>query len=147
MLTFNKLFLALAFLGSSAAAQAADGSADVSRTDFGKNTERADRINGLRRSLATSAPVGSWSQTFSQQPVDDPYAAGYGNLTARVNGVSLQTARLAAAYEVPVRLPSTTTPGAARLFEASAPVRTLQPSPSLSLSESPHTYLPVHHVL
>jgi hypothetical protein len=146
MLTFNKLFLALAFLGSSAAAQAADGSADVSRTDFGKNTERADRINGLRRSLATSAPVGSWSQAFSQL-VNDPYAAGYGNLTVRVNGVSLQTASLAAAYEAPVRLSSTTTPGAARLFEASAPVRTLQQSPSLSLSESPHTYLPVHHVL
>jgi hypothetical protein len=142
MLTFNKLFLALAFLGSSAAAQAADGTADVSRTDFGKNTERADRINGLRRSLTTNAQVGSWSQTFSQQPVDDPYAAGYGNLTARVNGVSLPTASLPATYAVQMSSPSAT-----RLFEASAPVRTLQQPPSLSLSESPHTYLPVHYVL
>lgn len=142
MLTFNKLFLALAFLGSSAAAQAADGTADVSRTDFGKNTERADRINGLRRSLTTSTQVGSWSQTFSQQPVDYPYAAGYGNLTARVNGVSLQTANLPATYAVQMSSPSAT-----RLFEASAPVRTLQQPPSLSLSESPHTYLPVHYVL
>ncbi len=142
MLTFNKLFLALAFLGSSAAAQAADGTADVSRTDFGKNTERADRINGLRRSLATGTQVGSWSQTFSQQPVDHPYAAGYGNLTARVNGVSVQTANLPTAYDPQASLPGTT-----RLFDTRLPVRTVQQPPSLSLSESPHTYLPVHHVL
>ncbi|TDV42768.1 hypothetical protein EC919_11729 [Pseudomonas graminis] len=142
MLTFNKLFLALAFLGSSAAAQAADGNADLSRTDFGKNTERADRLNGLRRSIASSTQVGSWSQTFSQQPVGDPYAAGYGNLTARVNGVSVQTGTLAAADTAQMSLPSTT-----RLFETRSPVRTVQQSPSLSLSESPHTYLPVHHVL
>jgi hypothetical protein len=142
MLTFNKLFLALAFLGSSAAAQAADGNADLSRTDFGKNTERADRLNGLRRSLASSTQVGNWSQTFSQQPVDDPYAAGYGNLTARVNGVSLQATNLPTAYDPQMSLPSTT-----RLFETRLPVRTLQQPPSLSLSESQHTYLPVHHVL
>ena len=142
MLTFNKLFLALAFLGSSAAAQAADGNADVSRTDFGKNTERADRINGLRRSLASSTQVGSWSQTFSQQPVDHPYAAGYGNLTARVNGVSVQTANLPTAYHPQASLPGTT-----RLFDTRLPVRTVQQPPSLSLSESPHTFLPVHHVL
>ena len=142
MLTFNKLFLALAFLGSSAAAQAADGTADVSRTDFGKNTERADRINGLRRSLTASAQVGNWSQTFSQQPVDHPYAAGYGNLTTRVNGVSLPSANLPATYAVQMPSPSTT-----RLFETRLPVRTLQQSPSLSLSESQHTYLPVHYVL
>ncbi|PHX40681.1 hypothetical protein AO263_06915 [Pseudomonas sp. NZIPFR-PS5] len=142
MLTFNKLFLALAFLGSSAAAQAADGNADLSRTDFGKNTERADRLNGLRRSLATTSQVGNWSQTFSQQPVDDPYAAGYGNLTARVNGVSVQTGNLPAFYSVQM-----SSPGATRLFEAGAPARTAQQPPSLSLSESPHTYLPVHHVL
>ncbi len=142
MLTFNKLFLALAFLGSSAAAQAADGNADVSRTDFGKNTERADRLNGPRRSLTTSSQVGNWSQTLSQQPADDPYAVGYGNLTARVNGMSLQTGNLAASYNV--QMPS---PGTTRLFETRLPVRTLQQPPSLSLSESQHTYLPVHYVL
>ena len=142
MLTFNKLFLALAFLGSSAAAQAADSNADVSRTDFGKNTERADRINGLRRSLASSTEVDSWNQTFSQQPVDHPYNAGYGNLTARVNGVSVQTGNLTAAYIAQMSVQSPT-----RLFETGAPVRTLQQPPSLSLSESQHTWLPVHHVL
>ncbi|MGE6386107.1 hypothetical protein ACQKEN_10650 [Pseudomonas sp. NPDC078416] len=142
MLTFNKLFLALAFLGSSAAAQAADGNADLSRTDFGKNTERADRLNGLRRSLASSTQVGSWSQTFAQQPVDHPYAAGYGNLTARVNGVSLPTGNLPTAYVAQIPVPSTT-----RLFDTRLPVRTVQQPPSLSLSESQHTYLPVHYVL
>lgn len=142
MLTFNKLFLALAFLGSSAAAQAADGNADLSRTDFGKNTERADRLNGLRRSLASSTQVGSWSQTFSQQPVDHPYAAGYGNLTARVNGVTLPTGNLLTAYVAQIPVPSTT-----RLFDTRLPVRTVQQPPSLSLSESQHTYLPVHYVL
>ncbi len=142
MLTFNKLFLALAFLGSSAAAQAADGNADLSRTDFGKNTERADRLNGLRRSLASSTQVGSWSQTFAQQPVDHPYAAGYGNLTARVNGVSLPTGNLPTAYVAQIPVPSTT-----RLFDTRLPVRTVQQPSSLSLSESQHTYLPVHYVL
>lgn len=142
MLTFNKLFLALAFLGSSAAAQAADGNADVSRTDFGKNTDRADRINGLRRSLATGTQVGGWSQTFSQQLLDNPYATGYGNPTARVNGVSLKTANLPATYAVQMSSPSTT-----RLFDTRLPVRTQQQPPSPSLSESPHTYLPVHYVL
>jgi hypothetical protein len=142
MLTFNKLFLALAFLGSSAAAQAADGSADVSRTDLGKNTERADRINGLRRSLAASTHVSGWNQTFSQRPVDYPYAAGYGNLMARVNGVTLPTANLLATYPAQMSVPSTT-----RLFDTRLPVRSVQQPPSLSLSESQYTYLPVHHVL
>lgn len=150
MLTFNKLFLALAFLGSSAAAQAADGNADVSRTDYGKNTERSDRINGLRRSLATSAQVGSWSQAFNQQPADNAYIAGYGNFTAHVNGVRLQPASLTA-YTVQMPRTSTT-----RLSSANANAnanatnasrRNLQQPLSLSLSESPHTYLPVHHIL
>jgi hypothetical protein len=146
MLTFNKLFLALAFLGSSAAAQAADGNADVSRTDYGKNTERSDRINGLRRSLATSAQVGSWSQAFSQQPADNAYVAGYASFTAHVNGVRLQPVSLSA-YTVPMPQTSTTRLSSANVnVNANASPRTLQQSPSLSLSESPHTYLPVHHI-
>lgn len=145
MLTFNKLFLALAFLGSSAAAQAADGNADVSRTDYGKNTERSDRINGLRRSLATSAQVGSWSQAFSQQPADNAYVAGYASFTAHVNGVRLQPASLGA-YTVPMPQTSTTRLSSANVNANTSP-RTLQQSPSQSLSESPHTYLPVHHIL
>ena len=143
MLTFNKLFLALAFLGSSAAAQAADGNADVSRTDYGKNTERSDRINGLRRSLATSAQVGSWSQAFSQQPADNAYVAGYASFTAHVNGVRLQPANLSA-YTVQTPQTSPTRLSGAH---ANTSPRALQQSPSLSLSESPHTYLPVHHIL
>jgi hypothetical protein len=145
MLTFNKLFLALAFLGSSAAAQAADGNADVSRTDYGKNTERPDRINGLRRSLATSAQVGSWSQAFSQQPADNAYVAGYESFTAHVNGVRLQPVSLSA-YTVPMPQTSTTRLSSANVNANTSP-RTLHQSPSLSLSESPHTYLPVHHIL
>ena len=147
MLTFNKLFLALAFLGSSAAAQAVEGNADVSRTDLGKNTERADRLNGLRRSLATGHQAGSWSQTFTRQPVDYPYVAGYGHITARVNGMSVQTSDLPAAYALQLSSPTATHPSTARLFETRLPVRTLQQPPSLSLSESQHTYLPVHYVL
>lgn len=149
MLTFNKLFLALAFLGSSAAAQAADGNADVSRTDYGKNTERSDRINGLRRSLATSAQVGSWSQAFNQQPADNAYIAGYGNFTAHVNGVRLQPASLTA-YTVQMPRTSTTRLSSANAnanANANASRRNLQQPLSLSLSESPHTYLPVHHIL
>jgi hypothetical protein len=143
MLTFNKLFLALAFLGSSAAAQAADGNADVSRTDYGKNTERSDRINGLRRSLATSAQVGSWSQAFNQQPADNAYVANYGSFTARVNGVRLQASGLTA-YTVPMPQSSTTK---LSINNPDATARDPQQPLSLSLNESPHTYLPVHHIL
>jgi hypothetical protein len=143
MLTFNKLFLALAFLGSSAAAQAADGNADVSRTDYGKNTERSDRINGLRRSLGTSAQVGSWSQALNQQPADNAYVANYGSFTARVNGVRLQASGLTA-YTVPMPQSSTTK---LSINNPDATARDPQQPLSLSLNESPHTYLPVHHIL
>lgn len=42
MLNLNKFFLALAFLGGSAAAQVGDGRLDVARIEFGKTSERLD---------------------------------------------------------------------------------------------------------
>jgi hypothetical protein len=44
MVTFNKLFLALAFLGGSAAAHAAEANADVSRPDLNRNSKKLTGI-------------------------------------------------------------------------------------------------------
>jgi hypothetical protein len=142
MLTFNKLFLALAFLGGSAAAQAADGNADVSRIDYGKNSEKTDRTSGIRRTQSLGNQIGSWSQGFSQQHVDHPYCVSFENVSATVNGVRLRQENLLASYDVKMPLAST-----AKLFDASTPARGVRHEQSLSLSESQYNYLPVHRLL
>jgi len=142
MLTFNKFFLALAFLGGSAAAQAADGNADVSRIDYGKNSEKTDRTSGIRRTQSVSTAIGGWSEGFTQQPVDHPYCVSFENLSATVNGVKLRQESQLASYDV--KMPSRT---AARLFSDATPARTVGAGESLSLSDSPDNYLPVHRVL
>ncbi len=45
MLNLNKFFLALAFLGGSAAVQAGDGRLDVARVEFSKTSEKLDDTN------------------------------------------------------------------------------------------------------
>lgn len=142
MLTLNKLFLALAFLGSSAAAQAADGNADVSRIDYGKNSEKTDRVNGIRRSLSAGTAVGTWNQSLSQQHVDHPYCVSFENLTCTHNGLRLTQENLLGSYDV--KLPLAT---AARLSDAGLPPRGVGQDLSWSLSESQYSYLPVYHLL
>ncbi len=142
MLTFNKLFLALAFLGSSAAAQASDGNADVSRIDYGKNSEKADRVNGIRRSLSTGTSAGIWSQSLSQQRVDHRYCVTFENLSCTHNGLKISQENLFGSYDV-----STPFATATKLSDAGLPTRGLQKDLSLSLSESQDNYLPVHHLL
>ncbi|HXR01457.1 MAG TPA: hypothetical protein VN798_13795 [Pseudomonas sp.] len=74
MLTFNKLFLALAFLGGSAAAQASEGSPDVSRIDYGRNSKKLTAImsaSAARLSDVTAAMSGAYasrSSSLSQGP-------------------------------------------------------------------------------
>ncbi|MBX8509675.1 hypothetical protein K5D34_08315 [Pseudomonas cichorii] len=98
MLNINKLFLALAFLGGSAAAQAGDGRLEPARIEFGKTSERLDDAN-------------SWSHGMGQQ---DSLAgttgalyspAIYGSLSGTYNGVSVGREVLLGGYDVTQRLP------------------------------------------
>jgi hypothetical protein len=60
MLNFNKLFLALAFLGGSAAAQAAESNVDVSRTDFARSHKKLTGIMmASTAKLSDAAPAMS----------------------------------------------------------------------------------------
>ncbi len=139
MLTFNKLFLALAFLGSSAAAQASDSKADVSRIDYGKSGEKADRINGIRRSLSTGTSIGRWSQSLGQQHVDARYCVTFENLSCTHNGLRVRQENLLGSYDVKMPLAAAT-----RLPDAGQPLRGGQNHDSLSLSEGKENYLPMH---
>lgn len=144
MLTFNKLFLALAFLGSSAAAQAAEGNADVSRIDYGKTSEKPDRPSGMRRSVSggSANAVGTWGQSLSQQHVDHAYCSSFENLSASYNGVKVRQENLLGSYDVSLPLASTS-----RLFDSGMPLRSETTQASLSLSQGAGNYLPVQRFL
>lgn len=144
MLTFNKLFLALAFLGSSAAAQAAEGNADISRIDYGKTSEKPDRPSGMRRTVSGSSAnaVGTWGQSLSQQHVDHAYCASFENLSATYNGVKVRQENLLGSYDVSLAPAS-----ASRLFDTGASPLRGPVEASLSLSQGQGSYLPIHPLL
>jgi hypothetical protein len=143
MLTFNKLFLALAFLGSSAAAQVAEGNADISRIDYGKTSEKPDRPSGMRRSVngSSASAVGPWGQNMTQQHIDHAYCASFENLSATYNGVKVRQENLLGSYDVSLPLASTS-----KLFDASASPQPVSAEASLSLSRGQSSYLPIHYM-
>jgi hypothetical protein len=68
MVAINKLFLALAFLGGSAAAHAAEASADASRIDFNRNSKKLTGImaaSTAKLSDATLAMSGAYASRAS----------------------------------------------------------------------------------
>lgn len=77
MLTLNKFFLALAFLGGSAATQAADGNAEVSRIDLSRNGKKLTGImmaSTTRLSDATPAMSRAYTvQSSSLSQGSDNY--------------------------------------------------------------------------
>ena len=101
MLTFNKFFLALAFLGGSAAAQAADGVLERAPVPPGKTSERMDRTDRELRHGAS----GVWNQGFSQQSTDHlgagqpDYSVSLKNLSGTHNGVPVPWESLAGYYD------------------------------------------------
>ncbi|HEY0288204.1 MAG TPA: hypothetical protein VGC62_14525 [Pseudomonas sp.] len=144
MLIFNKLFLALAFLGSSAAAQAAERSADVSRIDYGKTSEKPDRPNGIRRSLnnTSARSSGMWSHSLGQQPVDHVYCVTFENLSGTHNGVKVRQENLLGRYDVSLPLISTS-----KLLDTRASTMNVSAEDSLSLSQGQSNYLPKSYLL
>lgn len=102
MQTLNKFFLALAFLGGSAAAQAADTSNEVSRMPLNKSGERVDRSGESGRSYGRAV----WSQGLSQHGNNHPYAdrlyysAAYDSLSGTYNGVPVAHKTLSGHYDL-----------------------------------------------
>ncbi|WP_349973260.1 hypothetical protein [Pseudomonas caspiana] len=102
MTTLNKFFLALAFLGGSAAAQAADSGNEVSRAPLNKSGERVDRFGESGRSQGSSV----WSQGLSEQGDDQPhadrlyYSAAYDSLSGTYNGVPVAQKTLSGHYDL-----------------------------------------------
>lgn len=98
MLNLNKFFLALAFLGGSAAAQAGDARLDVARIEFGKTSERLDDVNSWGRSLGEPAHANVSVGALYSSPV-------YGNLTGTHNGVPVSREILLGSYDVTQHVP------------------------------------------
>ncbi|ARA82348.1 hypothetical protein AAY86_09955 [Pseudomonas amygdali pv. tabaci str. ATCC 11528] len=98
MLNLNKFFLALAFLGGSAAAQAGDGRLDVARIEFGKTSERLDDANSWGHALGEQAHTNVSVGTLYSPPV-------YGTLTGTHNGVPVSREILLGSYDVTQHVP------------------------------------------
>lgn len=102
MPTFNKFFLALAFLGGSAAAQAADGALELAPVPPGKTSERMDRTDSDIRHETS----GVWRQGLSQQSSGHPhgdrpyYPASYQKLSGTHNGMPVTRENLSGHYDV-----------------------------------------------
>ncbi|WP_065835082.1 hypothetical protein [Pseudomonas syringae] len=144
MLTFNKFFLALAFLGGSAAAQAADGALELTPLPPGKTSERMDRTESELRHGTSNV----WSQGLSQQNADHPhasqpyYSVGYQNLSGTHNGMPVARESLSGYYDVGL-----VQVGSTNLFRAG----TIGPGDSVqastSLTSSPQDWLPTQYRL
>jgi hypothetical protein len=84
MLNFNKFFLALAFLGGSAATQAAESNVDVSRTDVARSHKKLTGIMmASTAKLSDAAPAMSAayaSQSTSLTESPDSYLPVYHRL-------------------------------------------------------------------
>ncbi|KAA8696827.1 Uncharacterized protein ALO80_04312 [Pseudomonas caricapapayae] len=98
MLNLNKFFLALAFLGGSAALQAGDGRLDVPRIEFGKTSERLDDANGWGHALGEQAHANVSMGTLYSPPV-------YGTVTGTHNGVPVSREILLGSYDVTQHVP------------------------------------------
>ncbi|GFM79632.1 hypothetical protein PSCICN_03240 [Pseudomonas cichorii] len=101
MLNINKFFLALAFLGGSAAAQASDGRLEPARIEFGKTSEKLDDANGWSHGLGQHEPLVSSTGALYSPAI-------YGSLSGTYNGVSVSREVLLGGYDVKQRLPLST---------------------------------------
>ncbi|KPY61703.1 MULTISPECIES: hypothetical protein [Pseudomonas] len=98
MLNLNKFFLALAFLGGSAAVQAGDGRLDVARIEFSKTSERLDDTNSWGHALGEQAHSNVSVGALYSPPV-------YGSLTGTHNGAPVSREILLGSYDVTQHVP------------------------------------------
>ncbi|RMO84042.1 hypothetical protein ALQ33_05404 [Pseudomonas syringae pv. philadelphi] len=98
MVNLNKFFLALAFLGGSAAAQAGDGKLDVARIEFAKTSEKPDDTHGWGHALGGQSQSSVAGGTLYSPPV-------YGSLTGTHNGLPVSREILLGSYDVTQHVP------------------------------------------
>ncbi|RMQ47082.1 hypothetical protein ALQ04_00106 [Pseudomonas cichorii] len=98
MLNINKFFLALAFLGGSAAAQASDGRLEPARIEFGKTSKRLDEANSWSHGLDQRGPLASSSGALYSPAI-------YGSLSGTYNGVVVSREVLLGEYDVKQGVP------------------------------------------
>ena len=98
MLNINKFFLALVFLGGSAAAQAGDGRVEPTRIEFGKTSERLDDANGWSHELGQQDRRNVAVGTLYSPPV-------YGVVSGTHNGMPVSRDILLGSYDVTRHMP------------------------------------------
>ncbi|WP_024647168.1 hypothetical protein [Pseudomonas syringae] len=98
MLNINKFFLALAFLGGSAAAQAGDSRLDVARIEFAKTSDRFDDMHSWGNALGEQGQSNVSVGTLYAPPV-------YGSLTGTHNGLPVSREILQGSYDVTQHVP------------------------------------------
>ncbi|KTB55673.1 hypothetical protein [Pseudomonas syringae] len=98
MLNINKFFLALAFLGGSAAAQAGDSKLDVARIEFAKTSDRLDDTHSWGNALGEQGQSNVSVGTLYAPPV-------YGSLTGTHNGLPVSREILQGSYDVTQHVP------------------------------------------
>jgi hypothetical protein len=144
MLTVNKFFLALAFLGGSAAAQAADEVLDLTRMPPGKPSERMNRTESESRHGASSV----WRHGLSQRGGDNVsgdqsgYSVSYQPLSGTHNGAPVARDSLSGHYDVNLLQMDGT-----KLFSQGAIGSTRPLATVSSLTGSQQDWLPVRYTL
>ena len=110
MLISNRFLLALAFLGSSAATQAAESGNELPRMPLTKSSDRIDRFddNGVQH------PGTVWGQGLSERSDEQPhadrlyYSTAYESLSGTYKGMPVAQQALSGHYDVQQAAPLVT---------------------------------------
>ena len=114
MLKFNRLILALAFIGGSAVAQASEGSSTFGGVTFGSTSDKFSKSNNLNRNLNSPNADGiigkdsTWGVRLGQQNLDNRYYATYDNVSGSHNGLKMRQENLLGSYDVFMPITATT---------------------------------------
>lgn len=106
MHAFNKTLIALAFLGSSVAVQANDGSSNFGGITLGSTSAKVERSDGVSYNLDRPNSNGiigknaTWGIRLGQQNSDSRYYATYDNVSSSHNGLKLRQENLLGSYDV-----------------------------------------------
>jgi opacity protein-like surface antigen len=106
MLKINQLFMALAFIGGSAVAQASEGSSTFGGVTYGNTSDKISKSNLLNGNMDRPNADGiigkdsTWGVRLGQQNLDNRYYATYDNVSGSHNGVKLRQENLLGSYDL-----------------------------------------------